>query len=201
MFFCRQSYESKIEEVSLSLLETAWLKIGYLLCIQMVSSCLNPAYLDDPSNVTIPSASITLASFVFLVAILSHDPVEITITTSPPSDIGIVDKAIMLCFLFILISIWILIIYGNSIKSVPHASSKDIQTLPCRRWTQEKYNNRIPGDVSTGIIHPGFHSHSNHDILLECVICLENFAQGDVVVTLPCDHDFHKACVYYPRIM
>jgi hypothetical protein len=165
----------------------------------MVPSCLNPAYLDDPTSVTIPSASITLASFVFLVSFLfSHDPVEVTIYTSPPSDIGIVDKVMMLLFLFILISLWILIIYCNTTKSVPHATSKDIQTLPCRRWTQEKYN-RIPGDISTGTIHPGFHFYSNHDILLECVICLENFMEGDVVVTLPCDHDFHKACVYTPN--
>jgi hypothetical protein len=30
------------------------------------------------------------------------------------------------------------------------------------------------------------------------VICLEDFVEGDIVLTLPCDHDFHKACVYYP---
>jgi len=33
---------------------------------------------------------------------------------------------------------------------------------------------------------------------LECVICLEDFVEGDVVITLPCYHEFHQACMYSP---
>lgn len=33
---------------------------------------------------------------------------------------------------------------------------------------------------------------------LECVICLENFKEDDIVLSLPCDHDFHVACMYAP---
>jgi len=29
----------------------------------------------------------------------------------------------------------------------------------------------------------------------DCVICLEEFKNGDVVITLPCFHLFHKQCI------
>merc|ERR1712146_491309 len=28
-----------------------------------------------------------------------------------------------------------------------------------------------------------------------CCICIEDFAQGDEIVTLPCNHIFHKQCI------
>ena len=34
--------------------------------------------------------------------------------------------------------------------------------------------------------------------ILECVVCLEDFVEGDIVITLPCDHEFHEACMYLP---
>jgi hypothetical protein len=35
--------------------------------------------------------------------------------------------------------------------------------------------------------------------VLECVICLEDFVEGDVIITLPCDHEFHESCMYHPN--
>jgi hypothetical protein len=161
--------------------------------------CFDPAYLDNTTNITIPSASVSLATYVFLRSFLSSNasPVDIIIYTSPLSDIGTVDKFLLLFFLFIIISLWIFISRDYS-KPVPHASAKDLKALPCRRWKQEKYDKKVAGDISRRFLHPGFHLHTSHDILLECVICLEDFVEGDIVLTLPCDHDFHKACVYYP---
>ena len=28
-----------------------------------------------------------------------------------------------------------------------------------------------------------------------CVICLESFAQGDILRTLPCNHEYHRDCI------
>lgn len=93
---------SKSEVVSLSLSETIFFKIRYLRCTRMVLSCLKvETHIDDPNNVTIPSASISLASYSSLVSLLStqHLPIEIKIYTSPLSDIGIVDKVLTVFFL------------------------------------------------------------------------------------------------------
>lgn len=34
---------------------------------------------------------------------------------------------------------------------------------------------------------------------LECVICLADFVPGDIIISLPCDHDFHESCMYVPQ--
>ena len=37
--------------------------------------------------------------------------------------------------------------------------------------------------------------YNNNTIELKCVICYEDFQEGDIVTTLPCAHVFHIDCI------
>jgi RING-like zinc finger len=47
-------------------------------------------------------------------------------------------------------------------------------------------------------IPEGYGTRTRRAKILECVVCLEDFVEGDIVTTLPCDHDFHEECMYVP---
>lgn len=152
---------------------------------------------DDPDDIAIPAASISLASYIFLNSFLSthHAPVLINIRSDPLEDLSPVARVIVVAILFLAVGLWVVIECRNSKTAERHASSKDIRRLPCRRWTGGPYDERIVAESPKGYIHPGYHLRTHHDVLLECVVCLEDFQEGDLVLTLPCDHDFHKLCM------
>jgi hypothetical protein len=60
-----------------------------------------------------------------------------------------------------------------------------VAALPTRRWSRR--------DLDEGVRLYGTLAH--HFVMPECMVCLEDFVEGDVVMTLLCEHDFHKACV------
>jgi len=46
--------------------------------------------------------------------------------------------------------------------------------------------------IETTIIH---HAEDLSSDKKDCVICLEEFKNGDEVITLPCFHLYHKKCI------
>lgn len=51
-----------------------------------------------------------------------------------------------------------------------------------------------PSDVVKSL--PIHSYHREKDIPIdECIICLEEYLEGDKIRTLPCKHEFHSACV------
>jgi hypothetical protein len=154
--------------------------------------------LDNALTIRIPSVSISLYSYESLSSLLQeHSSLDIAVFTPTKLELALTDLILFLGFLFAFVYIWVLLVLSvNRTRRSKRASTKDINSLPTRRWTREKYNKFVAGDISNTVICPGYHRHTHHDILLKCIICLENFAEDDLVMTLPCDHDFHKACLY-----
>ena len=154
--------------------------------------------LDKALKIRIPSVSISLYSYESLSTLLQENSsLDITVFTPTKLELALTDLILFLGFLFAFVYIWVLLVLSvNRTHRSKRASTKDINSLPTRRWTREKYNKFVAGDISNTVICPGYHRHTHHDILLKCIICLENFAEDDLVMTLPCDHDFHKACLY-----
>ena len=138
-----------------------------------------------------------MASYIFLNSFLSthHAPVLINIQSDPLEDLPPLARVLVVIILFLAMGVWAVLEYRDCKSHERHASTKDIRRLPCRLWTGAPYDERIVAESPKGYIHPGHHLRTHHDVLLECVICLQDFQEGDLVVTLPCDHDFHKLCV------
>lgn len=160
-------------------------------------SVISPADPGDTSDILIPSASISLTSYESLSSLLTvHSSVDFTVVGSPTLDLTRTDIILLLASLLTFVCIWVVVVLRSNYSTyLQKASLVYINSLPTRRWMREKHHKTVAGDISSAIISPGYHAHSHHEILLKCVICLEDFADGDIVMTLPCDHDFHKACV------
>ena len=162
-----------------------------------ICHCKYSDVLDNGLDILIPSASISLYSFESLSSLLQpNSSLDIIVFTPTKLELAMTDLVLFLGFLFAFVYIWVLLVLSvNRTRRSKRASTKDISALPTRRWSREKYNKFVAGDISNTVICPGYHSHTHHDILLKCIICLENFEDGDLVMTLPCDHDFHKPCL------
>lgn len=72
-----------------------------------------------------------------------------------------------------------------------------VKSLPHRKWTREKDDEDETEGPST-LIPVGYGTRTTRRVL-ECVICLEDFVEGDIIITLPCDHEFHESCMYHPN--
>jgi len=70
-----------------------------------------------------------------------------------------------------------------------------VKSLPHRTWTREKDNENETEGSST-MIPEGYGTRTGRRVL-ECVVCLEDFVEGDIIITLPCDHEFHESCMYH----
>jgi RING-like zinc finger len=86
-----------------------------------------------------------------------------------------------------------------------------VKALPIRKWTREKETaTTVEGESSTPpgggggaaaaatVMPQGYGTRTRRPAILECVVCLEDFVEGDVVITLPCHHEFHEVCMYSP---
>src|SRR5208282_3553655 len=146
-----------------------------------------PDVLGNGLDILIPSASVSLYSYESLSSLLQvNSSLDITVFTPTKLELAMTDLVLFLGFLFAFVYIWVLLVLSiNRTRRSKKASTKDISSLPTRRWTREKYNKFVAGDISNTVISPGYHRHTHHDILLKCIICLENFAEGDLVMTLP----------------
>lgn len=87
-----------------------------------------------------------------------------------------------------------------------------VKALPIRKWTREKETaTTVEGESSTppggaggaataaAVMPQGYGTRTRRPAILECVVCLEDFVEGDVVITLPCHHEFHEVCMYPPQ--
>src|SRR5271170_8053010 len=165
-------------------------------------------FVGDTSNITIPSTFIPHASYLSLLFLLSlPEPLKITILPSATSDWALLDTLLLVVLspLFTLACIYILLILRRRVQRRRElAPISVVNSLPHRIWTREKDHEDSNGEGSTpppggegtaGRGETGYGTGRRVNIL-ECVVCLEDFVEGDVVITLPCDHEFHEACMY-----
>ena len=165
----------------------------------------------DTSDITVPSTFIPHASYLSLSYLLSLPaPLQIIILPSTPSDWPLLDTLLLVILspLFTLAFIYILLLLRRRIQRRKElAPLSVVRALPKRKWTREKHT-QTPSSSSpahsrpqspdhpSGVLPEGFSRQTRRPLILECVVCLEDFIQGDDVVTLPCLHEFHEMCMY-----
>ena len=172
--------------------------------------------LGDTSDITVPSTFIPHASYLSLSYLLSlPPPLQIIILPSTASDWPLLDTLLLVILspLFTLACIYILLLLRRRIQRRKElAPLSVVRALPKRKWTREKLTQtpsssssppqsppQSPTDHPSRVLPEGFAARqTRRPLILECVVCLEDFIQGDDVVTLPCLHEFHEMCMY-PR--
>jgi hypothetical protein len=152
-------------------------------------------------DITIPSTFIPHASYLSLLFLLSlPEPLEVTILPSSASDWPLLDTLLLVVLspLFTLACIYILLTLRRRVQRRRElAPLSVVKSLPTRRWTREKEDEQPTAEPST--IRSGYGTRTRRARILECVVCLEDFVEGDMVITLPCEHEFHEACMYIPN--
>lgn len=67
----------------------------------------------------------------------------------------------------------------------------EIDVLPTRT-----YQSRPPQTMTTTTMRGAADASANeHQCQNECQVCLSSFADGEVLRTLPCCHQFHSECI------
>jgi RING-like zinc finger len=156
--------------------------------------------IGDTSDITIPSTFIPHASFLSLSYLLSlPPPLDITIIPSTASDWPLLDTLLLVVLspLFTLACIYFLLILRRRVQRRRElAPLSVVKSLPTRRWTREKDIEETDGDAEPSSLPEGYGTRTRPVNILECVVCLEDFVEGDIVITLPCHHEFHESCMY-----
>ena len=101
--------------------------------------------------------------------------------------------------LFTLVCIYLILLLRRHIQRKKELAPLSlVESLPKRKWTREKDVQTNPGQDSVAVtVIPDRYSHqSRRPVITECVICLDDFIEGDIVLTLPCNHEFHEMCMY-----
>jgi hypothetical protein len=114
----------------------------------------------------------------------------VIILPSTASDWPLLDTLLLVILspLFTLAFIYILLLLRRHIQRQHElAPISVVRSLPTRKWTREK---DLPQPETTA---EG--TTPRRPVILECVVCLEDFVEGDQVVTLPCNHEFHEQCM------
>jgi len=168
--------------------------------------------IGDTSDIIIPSTFIPHASYLSLSFLLSlPPPLEVIISPSTASDWPLLDTLLIVVLspLFTLTCIYILLILRRRVQRRRElAPISVVNSLPHRIWTPEKDDEHTTGESllsaeslaegpATRPASEGYGTRRKVHIV-ECVVCLEDFVEGDTVITLPCDHEFHQACMYQP---
>jgi RING-like zinc finger len=91
---------------------------------------------------------------------------------------------------------------NTSIPANPANETSGNETAESSETRTADSNDASQGDISPsgGVIPQGYGSRTRRAEVLECVVCLEDFVEGDVIITLPCHHEFHQSCMYVPVI-
>jgi hypothetical protein len=148
----------------------------------------------------IPSTFIAHASYLSLSYLLSlPGPLQIQIIPSTASDWPLLDTLLLVILspLFTLACIYFILLIRRRVQRRRQlAPLSYVRSLPHRRWTREK-------DVEEGNGEPsnpeGYGTRCSIRVnIQDCAVCLEDFAEGDKVITLPCGHEYHEDCVYDP---
>lgn len=177
-------------------------------------------FLGDTSDITIPSTFTSHASYLSLSYLISsQQSLNVAIFPSSTSDWPLLDTLLLVILspLFTLACIYILLILRRRVQRKKElAPLSVVKSLPHRKWTREKDHNGGGTGGATGEVARTESSMNNSESsvlpdagygtattprrvrILECVICLEDFVEGDVVITLPCNHEFHEVCMYSP---
>lgn len=156
----------------------------------------------DTSDITIPSTFISHASYLSLSYLVSLPPLQIEIYPSTASDWAILDTLLLVVLspVFTLACIYILLILRRRVQRRKElAPLSVVKSLPHRKWTREKDDDEeeeVSSDPESSRIPEGYGTSTTRVTILECVICLEDFVEGDVIITLPCNHEFHESCMY-----
>ena len=154
--------------------------------------------IGDTSDITIASTFIPHASFLSLSYLLSiTHPLMIAVIPLEASDWPLLDTLLLVVLspLFTLACIYIILILRRRVQRKRElAPLSVVKALPHRKWTREKSLAEGNGEPSCPPEGHGINSRRVHT--QECVVCLEDFVEGDEVITLPCDHEFHENCMY-----
>jgi len=166
--------------------------------------------LGDTKDIAIPSTFVSHATYLSLSFLLSlPPPLDIVISTSTESDWPLLDTLLLVILspLFTLACIYFLLILRRRVQRRRElAPLSVVKSLPHRKWTREKDEDDAEQGTSganghgnaTGSPEPDTHHSANTRVnISECVVCLEDFVEGDILITLPCNHEFHELCMYF----
>jgi len=164
--------------------------------------------IGDTRDITIPSTFVSHATYLSLSFLLSlPPPLDIVISPSTESDWPLLDTLlfVVLSPLFTLACIYFLLILRRRVQRRRElAPLSVVKSLPHRKWTREKDEDDTEQGTSgtnghvigMGSTEPDIHRSPNNRVnISECVVCLEDFVEGDILITLPCNHEFHESCM------
>src|SRR5271170_2366089 len=146
-------------------------------------------FVGDTSNITIPSTFIPHASYLSLLFLLSlPEPLKITILPSATSDWALLDTLLLVVLspLFTLACIYILLILRRRVQRRRElAPLSVVKSLPHRKWTREKDEDESSSssgqEGESSRLPSGYGTRTRRVHILECVVCLEDFVEGDDV--------------------
>ncbi|KAI8076259.1 hypothetical protein BDF21DRAFT_65888 [Thamnidium elegans] len=130
----------------------------------------------DSSDITIPSVYVAQYQFLSLLQHLNGKPVSIKITENELFSWSWSD--LLIFFSVLLPSSILYAVYLTWRVRQQHIQKREL----------------APSDVVKRLPIHSFHREKDIPID-ECIICLEEYQEGDKIRTLPCKHEFHSACV------
>jgi hypothetical protein len=145
----------------------------------------------DASDIVIPSVYVAQQQFL---ALLNHKQVQIRLTSNGSWTWSMAD---ILLFLAILIPSTVL--YALYITwRVNH--QRQSQLLLQQQLQQQRQANRHRTRAPANLVHrlpvrAFHHDKKEKQEIAECIICLEEYEEGDFIKLLPCIHEFHQACI------
>lgn len=153
--------------------------------------------IKDEWDVPLPTAFVSGRSFGVLI---SASPIDIRISVRDQPELLVYDILLCVFFFIIFLCACIITLVNPCAHRSAVASFSAISSLPTHPWARGKPPQPFPRERTATISSQTFHVHSHRPVLSQCVICLEYFKDGDVVLSLPCDHDYHSTCMYFSQL-
>lgn len=131
-------------------------------------------------GVVIPSVFVSKATGESLISMPAGTVAKITSRILSPWPSFLVSFIVVICATAFVFAVYIVYTRrhrgmwqgGYTHGATSLLSSAQLGRMPTRQWTEEE-----PDPTAT------------------CCICLDEYSAGDTVLTLPCGHEFHKACI------